>query len=99
MNPVLLSTAYLPPVSWLAKCVDRPVILEAHEHYVKQTVRNRASICGANGRLDLVVPIDHDNLYAQPITAVRIAKDHNWKRVHWKSIESAYRNAPYFEYY
>jgi hypothetical protein len=23
----------------------------------------------------------------------------NWKNIHWKSIETSYRNAPYFEFY
>ena len=99
MEPVLLSTAYLPPAAWVSLCLGREVILEAHEHYVKQTIRNRASICGANGRVDLVIPVSHEGLQHQPIREVRIANDPGWRRVHWKSIQSAYGKAPYFEYY
>ena len=28
-----------------------------------------------------------------------IAYDDNWRKIHWKSLESAYRSSPYFEYY
>lgn len=28
-----------------------------------------------------------------------IAYDENWRKIHWKSLESAYRSSPYFEYY
>ena len=28
-----------------------------------------------------------------------IAYDENWRKIHWKSLESAYRSSPYFEFY
>jgi len=100
MKTVLLSTAYFPPVSYMASWVSaESVCLEAHEHFVKQTYRNRTSIYGANGKLDLVVPVLHQDLYTQPICQVRMADDFSWKKRHWRSIESAYRNSPFFEYY
>ena len=75
------------------------VRLEAHEHFVKQTYRNRTSIYGANGKLDLILPVDHRDLYSKPIQQVQLAAGHSWKNIHWRSIESAYRNSPYFDYY
>jgi len=100
MKTVLFSTAYFPPVSYMAAWVSAgSVCMEAHEHFVKQTYRNRTSVYGANGRLDLVVPVHHRDLYTQPICEARIADDPGWKKRHWRSIESAYRNSPFFEYY
>jgi hypothetical protein len=96
----LLSTAYLPPVSYISQCllVDE-IVLEQHEHYVKQTYRNRANIYGANGILQLIIPVQHDNLAATPIKDVKISYDSPWQQTHWRSITSAYRNSPYFEFY
>jgi len=100
MAAVLLSTAYFPPISYMAALAGADTVhLEAHEHFVKQTYRNRTSIYGANGQLDLVIPVRHKDLYAIPINRVQIADDTSWKKIHWRSIESAYRNSPFFEYY
>ena len=30
---------------------------------------------------------------------IRISYAGNWRKLHWKSLESAYRSSPYFEYY
>jgi hypothetical protein len=72
-----------------------PVYLEAHEHYVKQTYRNRTSIYGANGKLDLVIPVQHKDLYRIPITGY-YCKRYKLEKIHWRSIESAYRKLSIF---
>jgi hypothetical protein len=95
----ILSIAYLPPVAWFQKIkqVDS-VYIEKQEHYVKQSYRNRCHVLGANGVLSLSIPIiaTHDK---QLISDVRISYDEKWQQQHWRSIESAYRNTPYFIYY
>ena len=30
---------------------------------------------------------------------MEIAYDENWRKMHWKSLEAAYRSSPYFEFY
>src|ERR1043165_4483761 len=74
------------------------ITLDVHEHFVKQTIRNRALIYGANGMLPLIIPVRHENLYSKPIGDVRISYDQNWQRIHWKSIVSAYRHSAYFDF-
>jgi hypothetical protein len=96
----LLSCAYLPPVSCFAAIVrSAGVVLDAHSFYEKQSFRNRAEICGANGRLNLIVPVGHTQLYRTPVGDVRMAEGSAWNILHWRSIESAYRNSPYFDFY
>ena len=96
----LFSISYLPPIPYIAACVNaKKIILEKHEHYVKQTHRNRALIYGANGILPLIIPVQHSDLFTVPIHAVKIAYDSPWQKIHWRSIVSAYRNAAFFEYY
>ncbi len=97
--PVLLSTAYLPPISYINECIHSGIIiLEQHEHYIKQTYRNRTNIYGANGLLPLIVPVQHENLFQIPIRDVKISYASPWQKIHWRSITSAYRNSPYFEF-
>ncbi len=97
---VLFSTAYLPPISYIKEFVkSEQIFIEYHEHYIKQTYRNRAEIYGANGILALSIPVEHKNLFTIPIREVKISSEQPWQRIHWRSIESAYRNSPYFEYY
>ena len=99
MQKVMMPVFYMPPVSWFAKFLqsDTEVVLEQHESFPKQTYRNRANIYGANGKLALIIPIQHseDKLYKN----TKVSNAVKWQSQHWKSIESAYKGSPYFDYY
>ena len=50
MRPVLLTSAFLPPIQYFARLYAAPTIyMERHDHYVKQTYRNRCHIAGPVG--------------------------------------------------
>ena len=54
----LLSSAYWAPVQYYAKLYAYPEVwMEAHEHYVKQTWRNRCLIAAPGGTQALTVPV------------------------------------------
>lgn len=99
MNTQLLPLFYLPPISWFSKFFknDSDTILEKFENFPKQTYRNRTNIYGANGKLTLVIPINHsgNRLYKD----TEISYTENWQKQHWKSIQNAYQSSPYFEFY
>ena len=96
----LFSIAYLPSVSYLKQCKeDDEIIIEQHEHFIKQTYRNRCQIYSPNGMQSLIIPVMHQNLSHSPIKDTRISFDVPWNKMHWKAICSAYRNSPYFEFY
>ncbi|MDR1865501.1 MAG: WbqC family protein [Bacteroidales bacterium] len=100
MKKILLSTAYFAPVQYYSKLLTgQPVIMEKHEHYNKQSYRNRCTICTANGLLDLVVPVVRSVQPKIRIGEVSIAYDTPWQKLHFKAIESAYRRSPFYEYY
>lgn len=69
------------------------------DNYQKQTYRNRAYIYGANGKLQLSIPIIHSQKERQKYRDIKIYNFENWQSVHWKSLETAYRTSPFFEYY
>ena len=100
-SSLLLPAFYLPPISYfhIIQQSEQPLLVERFEHYVKQTYRTRTKIATANGILDLIVPILHGVKEHIPMKDIRINYDFNWQRLHWLSIQTAYRSSPYFEYY
>ncbi|MBN09192.1 MAG: hypothetical protein CMC79_02315 [Flavobacteriaceae bacterium] len=96
---MLVVPAYLPPISYFKKIVDEKELeLFGDLNYQKQTYRNRCMIYGANDRLRLTIPIKHLNNRRKD-KEVNIYNGFNWQKNHWKSLESAYRSSPFFEYY
>lgn len=100
-TPVLLSANYLPSVSYFHVIAQNPVeiLLDQHEHFPKQTYRSRTAIATANGMLNLFVPIEHGRKEHVAMKDAKINYDHDWQRLHWASIQTAYRSSAYFEYY
>lgn len=74
------------------------VQFEIHEHFPKQTHRSRMEILGPNGVQKLVIPTQKTG-QKRVMKDVRISYAENWQREHWKSLEAAYRNSPFFEHY
>lgn len=95
---VLAPIGYFPPISYFAWFLRHGMQIETKEHFVKQTLRNRCTIMGANGPLHLLVPRTKTT-ERQTIEHSLIHNETDWKRLHWRSLEAAYRKSPYFEYY
>lgn len=100
MTPVVVP-AYAPPVAYFSWLLQQEKIRWVKDsHYKKQTYRNRAYIYGANGRLTLTVPILHSkNKSHQKENEVLTDPYADWQQLHWKSLQSAYRSSPFFEFY
>ena len=93
------SCCYLPPIEYFYFLVqENHAIIDVNENFVKQTFRNRCTILSPNGKLDLVIPLLKKGKQTK-IKNIKIAYYEDWQKVHWKSIEAAYRSSPYFEYY
>jgi len=100
-NPAIFPIFYLPPVSYFSAMNARnyEFLLEKEEHFPKQTFRNRTRVYSPNGPLDLFLPVIKGSKYHTKMKDVKISYDFKWQRLHWLSLESCYRNSPYFEYY
>ncbi len=96
---ILLPILYLPPISWFSVFLqkDSEIVLEQFEHFPKQNYRNRTNIYGANGKLSLIIPINHNG--NRVLKDTQISNREKWQQLHWKSIKTAYQTSPYFEYY
>ncbi|CAM3701894.1 WbqC family protein [Aquirufa aurantiipilula] len=91
---------YLPSIEYFTLLLSQEQVqFEVHEHFQKQTYRNRALILGANGVETLTVPIQHVHSGKMLMKDVRIDYDQNWLRIHQGAIQAAYGKAPYFEYF
>jgi len=98
--PILLETAYLPPISYMAEVLRAgAVVIEVNETYQKQTYRNHCSIYGPNGKQILSIPVVKVNGNHTTIKNIRISDQQPWQKIHWRSIETAYNNSPFFLFY
>ena len=100
LNNPLLPTAYLAPISYYAILLQDPNCrIELNEHFIKQSIRNRCDIYGANGKLRLSIPKQRKGSSKTIIENLKISYRNNWQKQHWNAIESAYNSSPFFEYY
>ena len=95
----LIEIHYLPSIAWFSAVAGaNTIVLERHEHFVKQTCRNRCYINTEHGRDMLSVPLTSPH-HKVSIADVRIDYSQKWLNHHWRTIRSAYGKAPFFEYY
>ena len=98
---LLTEIQYNPPISYFWHVIrSERIVVEAHEHYVKQSYRNRCHVLTAQGEQALSVPILRGNSKDKTlITEIEIDYSQKWFNVHWRTIQAAYGRAPYFEFY
>jgi len=99
MSPIL-PISYFGNIEYFSFFAKHQVVnIDLTEKYQKQTYRNRTEIYGANGKLNLSVPVNRPFGKNTLIHQVEIAYKENWQKNHFKSIESAYRRTPFYEFY
>jgi hypothetical protein len=90
---------YLPCLAYFSVLINQQeVLIEKHEHFNKQTFRNRCYIKTAQRIDPLIIPLTgkHGKV---PVKEVRIDYSQKWLNNHWRAIQSAYGKSPYFEFY
>lgn len=95
----LTESHYLPSIAFFsALSSSTEIVIERHEHFMKQTYRNRCHINTSHGVEQLTVPLTgkHGKVF---ITDIRIDYTQKWLTNHWRTIQSAYGKAPFFEHY
>ena len=99
MRKVLLESQYMPPIAYFAAAARfEGIVVEKHERYEKQTYRNRCYINTAQGKEVLIVPVTSKR--GKPsISEVRIDYSQKWLNNHWRTLQTAYGKAPFFEYF
>ncbi|MBC3757578.1 WbqC family protein [Hyunsoonleella sp. SJ7] len=97
---IVIHPTYFPNIAhFVALANARNITFEVFDNFVKQTYRNRTYIYGANGKLSLNIPVIFSQKNRQKYSEVEIFNADRWQLNHWKSLESAYRTSPFFEFY
>ena len=97
---IIIHPNYFPNIQQFTQIIKAEKILfEVSDNYQKQTYRNRTYIYGANGKLGLFIPIIHTHKNRELYRDIKISYESDWMALHLKSLQSAYRSSPYFEYF
>jgi hypothetical protein len=98
---ILIHPTYFPTVAHFVAIANADtVVFEAEDNFQKQTYRNRMYIYGANGKLLLNIPVKHNKNQQKTLYKnIEIENVEDWQKQHWRSIVSAYKSSPFFEYY
>lgn len=97
---IIVHPTYFPNIShFVGMAKANSLTFEVKDNFQKQTYRNRTYIYGANGKLLLNIPVIHTQNNRQKYRDVKIANYSKWQNLHWKSLQSAYRTSPFFEFY
>lgn len=98
MKDLIIDSQYFPCLAYISAInKSKRVIINDKELFNKQSYRNRCTILGANGTMDLIAQIDHQS--PRKMSKIELNYTDRWVSVHNKSIESAYKRSPYFDYF
>lgn len=78
---------------------SKHIVFEQYGRHQKMGFQNRCRIAGANGLLQLTVPLEGGRDQHAVFRDLRICNRERWQRIHWRSIHSAYRRSPWFEFF
>jgi hypothetical protein len=99
MNNILIYPTYFPSISHYIAMIDaKTVTFEVEDTFQKQTNRNRMYIYSPNGIQMLNISVKHDGTNSN-FKDIKIDNQYNWQKNHFKSLEAAYKNSPFYEYF
>ena len=98
MDTILYPSYFSPIIHYVVLAQYDNIVFEVEDHFQKQTYRNRCYIYGANGKQLLNIPVKHNNT-TRKTKDIRIEYAFDWQKQHIKTIQTAYRSSPYFEFY
>ncbi|HEV3327302.1 MAG TPA: WbqC family protein [Puia sp.] len=75
------------------------IIFDQYETYQKMGFRNRCQVAGAEGIINLSIPLAGGRDQKVLVKDVRISNRQPWAAQHWKTIVSCYSRSPWFEFY
>lgn len=98
---ILVHPSYFPSIATFAAIAQHQVVWETYDNFQKQTYRNRCYISTDKGKHMLNIPIKHvgGKEGRQKYADVAMESSYNWKKEHWRTLETAYRTSPFFEFY
>ena len=99
-NKIILLPSYLLPGKAYFKLIrdSELVLINDIEKYQKQSPRNHFEILTSQGPIKITFPVQKPGDQTV-MNEILIDRNQKWIRNHWKSIQTAYGKAPFFEFY
>ncbi|MBC6489908.1 WbqC family protein [Flavihumibacter stibioxidans] len=99
INTLSVDLQYFGNVYWFKKAIKyKHIEFSEYEYHSKMSFRNRLWLAGADGRMNLSVPILDGRNERQLYKEVKIAGG-RWATDHFRAICSCYNRSPWFEHY
>ncbi len=98
-NEVISSLPFFGNIQFYSNLVQKNVIIDLHEHFEKQTLRNRCIICGSQGRLNLSIPVHRPSGKKVAVKSIKVSYHEDWRHDHERAVLSAYGSSPFFIHY
>lgn len=97
----LFIPTYFSPISQYSEIINTDeVVFEIDDNFQKQSYRNRCYIFNTNGKQLLNIPVKHPISSGRKKTQDTLVENITpWQDQHFKSLKTAYRNSPFFEFY
>lgn len=100
LKPLLIDLQYFPVVDYYSTLYRySDIVFEQYESHQKMSFRNRCIIAGANGTINLTVPLAGGRDQKSLAKDVKIDNTFNWQIRQIRAIISSYNRSPYFEFY
>src|SRR5688572_29637722 len=97
---IITDYQYFPPVTLISALTKmKHIDFESYETYQKGGFRNRCEVLGANGVVQLIIPLSGGRTQKRLITEVKIDYREDWPRSHFRTLLSCYNRSAFFEYY
>lgn len=97
---LFIPTYFSPIAQYAAIEKADKITFEFEDNYQKQSYRNRCYIYNGNGKQLLSIPVKASKKEGRKKTKdVLVENDFPWQDQHFKSIQTAYRVSPYFEFF
>lgn len=84
---------------WLVATEAGAVCLDKAENFQKMSYRNRYYITGANGLIQLSIPLQQGREQRNRMDVTGISYNENWQVQHWRTLVSVYNRSPFFQHY
>jgi len=97
---LLSDIQYFSPIVWYLKLNNiSNCIFDPYEPFRKMSFRNRCTLLGPNGPVNLSIPLIGGRGQKREMKEVRISTTERWQIRHWRTLTSCYNHSPWFEYF
>jgi hypothetical protein len=97
---LIVESQYFSPVILFKKSIEvLNIKIDVYEPWRKMSFRNRCVVIGANGPINLSIPVLEGREQKRLLKEVVIDNRKPWQSQHWKTIVSCYNRSPWFDFF